>query len=174
MGAAAFLVLISASVLAAELPTVKAGLWESKMSFDKRDGAGLAIQQCVDASTNQMIQSSFDAIFDAASEMACPKPDVQRSGDTITMAMTCTRAGKTTTARSVITGSFDSAYTMTVTSESAGLSGDKFNMTVVAKWLGPCAADQKPGDMIMPGGFKMNILEQMPKSGLLQGGPPQQ
>ena len=26
-----------------------------------------------------------------------------------------------------------------------------------AKWLGPCAADQKPGDMIMPNGMKLNI-----------------
>ncbi len=29
--------------------------------------------------------------------------------------------------------------------------------TLSAKWLGPCTADQKPGDMIMPNGMKMNI-----------------
>jgi hypothetical protein len=32
-------------------------------------------------------------------------------------------------------------------------------MTMTATWLGPCAADQRPGDMIMPGGMKMNILD---------------
>jgi hypothetical protein len=37
------------------------------------------------------------------------------------------------------------------------------------KWLGPCAADQKPGDMIM-GGIKLNILD-MQKNGLSQGIP---
>jgi hypothetical protein len=34
----------------------------------------------------------------------------------------------------------------------------------------PCAADQKPGDMIMSNRFKMNILE-MQKRGLSQGVP---
>jgi hypothetical protein len=34
---------------------------------------------------------------------------------------------------------------------------------LTARWLGPCAADQKPGDMIMPNGTKMNILN-MPKA----------
>ena len=32
-------------------------------------------------------------------------------------------------------------------------------MTMDAKWLGPCAADQKPGDMIMSNGMKINIPE---------------
>jgi len=41
---------------------------------------------------------------------------------------------------------------------------------MAAKWLGPCAADQKPGDMIMGNGFKVNILE-MQKRGLSQGIP---
>jgi hypothetical protein len=43
-------------------------------------------------------------------------------------------------------------------------------MTMAAKWLGPCAADQKPGDMIMGNGMKMNILEmqkRIPSQGVL-------
>ena len=70
---------------------------------------------------------------------------------------------------SVITGSLDSAYTMTVTSQG-GLMPGGTKITVTARWLGPCAADQKPGDMIMGNGFKMNILE-MQKHGLSQGVP---
>ena len=58
------------------------------------------------------------------------------------------------------------------------------NMTMEAKWLGACKADQKPGDMIMGNGMKVNIvdmqrLQQM--QGLpggmrppgMQGAPPQ-
>ena len=26
-----------------------------------------------------------------------------------------------------------------------------------ARWVGPCEADQKPGDIIMPNGMKMNM-----------------
>ena len=164
---AAVLALVGATPsLTAELPTRKAGLWEVKMSFENRNAAGPSIQQCIDASTDKMMQSSAGPLAQAA----CSKRDVHRSGSTITIDATCTLAGKTATSHSVITGSFDSAYTMTVTSESDGLPGGKMNMTMAAKWLGPCAADQKPGDMIMPGGFKMNILE-MQKRGLSQGVP---
>ncbi len=68
-----------------------------------------------------------------------------------------------------MTGSFDSAYTMTVTSESESIPGGKMTMTMAAKWLGPCTADQKPGDMIMGNGMKMNILEmqkRLPSTGI--------
>jgi hypothetical protein len=30
-------------------------------------------------------------------------------------------------------------------------------MTIEAKWTGACKADQKPGDMVLPNGMKMNI-----------------
>jgi hypothetical protein len=66
----------------------------------------------------------------------------------------------------VITGNFDSAYTMTITSHDDFASAGR-TMTLSAKWLGPCPADQKPGDMIMADGRKINILEA--REG---GGPP--
>jgi hypothetical protein len=53
----------------------------------------------------------------------------------------------------VITGSFDSAYTMAVTVQSGR------TITMNAKWFGPCAADQRPGDMIMGNGMTFNILD---------------
>jgi hypothetical protein len=30
---------------------------------------------------------------------------------------------------------------------------------IEAKWLGACKSDQKPGDIVMPGGVKMNIMD---------------
>jgi hypothetical protein len=139
---------------AAELPTRKPGLWELKMSFESRT-VGQTIQQCIDAATDQMMQSSSGP-FAAA---ACAKRDIQKSGDKTTIDSTCTVGGKTASSRAVITGSFDTAYTMTVASQSEAIPGGAVNMTIVAKWLGPCGKDQKPGDMIMPGGLKVNILE---------------
>ena len=71
-------------------------------------------------------------------------------------------AGKTTS-HSEVTGSFDSAYTVKVTSKMEGAAmpgmpaGGTSNMTIDAKWLGGCKADQKPGDIIMANGMKMNI-----------------
>jgi hypothetical protein len=167
VGTIAVLVLASVlPVLAAELPSRKAGLWEVRTSFENRNGAGLTVRQCIDASTDQMMQSSAGPLAQAA----CSRRHIQKSGDTVTIDSTCTLAGKTATSHAVITGSFDNAYTMTVTSQSDALPGGKMAMTVVAKWLGPCAADQKPGDLIMGNGAKMNILE-MQKRAPSQGVP---
>jgi hypothetical protein len=154
IGAISIFLLIGATPApAAELPSRKPGLWEVRMSVENRPAQ--VIQQCIDATTDQMMQSSAGP-YDAA---ACPKRDVQASGNSITIDSTCTIGGKTATARAVITGSLDSAYSMTVTSQGEDLAGGKMVMTIEAERLGPCAADQKPGDMIMGNGVKMNILE---------------
>jgi Protein of unknown function (DUF3617) len=154
IGAMAVLVLAGVPpVLAAELPSRKAGLWEVSTSFESRNGAGITVRQCIDASTDEMMQSSAGPLARAA----CSRRDVRKVGDTVSIDSTCTLAGKTATSHAVITGSFDNAYTMTVTSRSDALPGGKMAMTVVGKWLGPCEADQKPGDLIMGNGVKMNI-----------------
>lgn len=35
-----------------------------------------------------------------------------------------------------------------------------------AKWLGACKADQKAGDIVMPGGMKMNIKDMQAMQGM--------
>jgi hypothetical protein len=64
------------------------------------------------------------------------------------------------TSHADITGDFNSAYTIKSKAHTQGgpaaIQGDH-EMTVEAKWVGACKADQKPGDIIMPGGLKMNI-----------------
>jgi len=147
--------LVAMPALAAEMPPRKAGLWEVQTA-----GSSGAFRQCIDAATDQMLQARGGAaVGPAGPSPQCAKRDVQKSGDTITMDATCTTAGKTVTSHAVVTGSFDSAYTMTVTTQGDGIPGGSRTMTVTAKWLGPCTADQKPGDMIMPNGMKMNILD---------------
>jgi Protein of unknown function (DUF3617) len=159
----------AASALAAELPPRKAGLWEIKLGREGHGDASVTVQQCVDAATDEMMMSSNTR----AVAQACGKGDVQRSGDTIMIDSTCALAGKTVTSHTVITGSFDSAYTMTMTRQGNAMPGGKIGITATAKWLGPCAADQKPGDMIMADGKKVNILD-MRKSKASQEGLPQQ
>lgn len=143
--------------IAAELPTRKAGLWEITTV---REGRNVPIKQCVDAATDQAMQANAGP----NPQRSCSKRDVQRSGDTTTINSVCTTAGKTTTHHTVIKGSFDSGYTMTLTTEGEGIPAAR-TITMTAKWLGPCAADQKPGDMIMPNGTKMNLVEMQKRAG---------
>ncbi len=90
----------------------------------------------------------------------------------------CQVGATTTTSRGVITGDFNSAYTIKSTSKREGgpaIPGmpkdGTTSMTIDAKWTGACKADQKPGDMIMADGRKVNIrdLQNMPG---MPGGPP--
>jgi len=124
------------------------------------------IQQCTDAATDQALQSSAGPGGPAAAQRTCSKRDVSRSGDTVTIDSTCTVGGRTTSSHAVMTGNFDSAYTMTVTTQTEGVPGGPRTTTMSAKWLGPCAADQKPGDVIMAGGRKFNV------NALRNGAPP--
>ena len=149
------LVICATSAPAAELPSRKPGLWEVKMSIEGRNAPAQVIQQCIDATTDQMMQSSAGP-FSAA---VCPKREVQMSPNSITIDSACMIGKKTATAHAVVNGSFDSAYTMTVTSQSEDLPGGRMIMTMEAKRLGRCTADQKPGDMIMSNGSTINILE---------------
>jgi Protein of unknown function (DUF3617) len=78
----------------------------------------------------------------------------------------CSMGGGTSTSHAVITGDFSSAYTMQITSTHHGgasvpgmASGGEMGMTIQAKWLGPCPAGERPGDMIMGNGMKINILD---------------
>ena len=59
----------------------------------------------------------------------------------------------------VFTGSFDSSYTMTMTNQPPPGLPVLPTVSVSAKWLGPCTAGQKPGDMIMPNGKTINLLD---------------
>jgi hypothetical protein len=149
-----FVLICTTPIRADELPSRKPGLWEVKTRIDIRNVPTVVIQQCIDAATDQMMLS----IAGPYSQDICPKRTVQRSADSITIDSACTFAGKPATAHAVVTGSFDSGYTMTVTSRSDAEPGNTMTMNIDAKRLGPCAADQKPGDMILGNGIKINIL----------------
>jgi hypothetical protein len=160
---------------AAELPTRKAGLWEMKMVFEGRSLPPQTMQHCVDATTDKLMNSQFGGM----TKEACSKQDMQVLGNTITMDSVCKFGPATATSHTVITGSFDQAYTVKVTSTREGgpqmpgvAPNQPTNMTIEAKWLGPCKPDQKPGDVVMGNGRKMNVLEMPSISGMRPQQPP--
>ena len=161
IGATSIIVLICVvPALAAELPSRKPGLWQVKTSIGSGNAATRLVQQCIDATTDQMMQSSAGPFAPAA----CRQRDVHRSENSIVIDSTCAVGGKPATAHTVVTGNLDSAYTMTVTSQRSDIPDSKMIMTMDAKWLGPCAADQKPGDLIMSNGMKINVPEMEKRS----------
>jgi hypothetical protein len=161
----------AAPAAAVDLPARKPGLWDIKVTMEGRNIQIPASQHCIDAETDQMMNS----IGGNMQKDACSKQDVQKVGTTIVVDSVCKIGQGTTTSHAVVSGDFNSAYTVKVTSKREGgpavpgMPADSTsNMTVDAKWLGPCAADQKPGDMIIAG-RKMNIRD-MPNLPGIPGG----
>jgi hypothetical protein len=161
------LLLNAAPAGAADELSRKPGLWEVTTSIDTTNAPARVVQQCIDAATDRLLQS-IAGPFDPA---ACSQRDVQHTADTTTIDFTCTVAGKGATAHSVVTGRLDSAYTMTVTAEGASLPKGKMVMTMDGKWLGACAADQKPGDVVLGNGQTINMPEIQQRS--RSAAPPQ-
>jgi Protein of unknown function (DUF3617) len=166
------LLLSASQALALDLPTRKAGLWELKMEFQGRNLPAQLMQQCTDAATDKFMTLNFGG----AAERNCQKRDVRNNGGTITVDSVCQFGDAVTTSHAVVSGDFNSAYTVQINSTRQGgrpmpgvAPGAESHMTIAAKWLGPCVAGQKPGDVMMGNGMRMNVLE-LQKAG---GAPPQ-
>src|SRR5689334_13138659 len=147
----------AAGAQAIDLPTRKAGLWEMKMVRTGGAIPDMTMQHCTDASTDKQMSTSF-----SPGKETCAKQDIQKTAIGYVSDSVCTVAGMTVTSHAEITGDFNSAYTVKSTAHIERASGGPprdSTTSIEAKWLGACKADQKPGDIVMPGGMKMNILE---------------
>jgi hypothetical protein len=152
--------LLTMSALAAsavEMPTRKAGLWEMKMLRTGTPIPEMTMQHCTDENTDKEMKSTFSPM----SKEACSKNDIQKTATGYTTDSVCTIGGMSMTSHSETSGDFNSAYTVKVTSHSQGgpTGARDTTMTLEAKWLGACKPDQKPGDIVMPGGRKMNVKD---------------
>jgi hypothetical protein len=159
------LLICASPALAQDMPPRKAGLWELKMAIEGAGTPPQAFQHCIDAATDKQM----NAVGASVRADQCSKQDIKRSGNALTIDSVCNFGAGNQASRAVITGDFNSAYTAKVTSKRDGAPVPgmpaETSMTMEAKWLGPCKADQKPGDMIMGNGMKMNIND-MPKGGM--------
>ena len=152
-------------VQAAELPLRKTGLWEMKLV---RVGSALpemTMQHCTDETTDKDMNNMVSPM----AKQICSKQDVQKTATGYVSDSVCSFASASLTSHSEIVGDFSSAYSVTTTSHSdKGPANLRDSTTKIeAKWLGDCKPGQKPGDIVMPGGFKLNVKDAEKLKGLL-------
>lgn len=146
---------------AQEFPIRRAGLWEVTMTQEGQKVPPQVMQQCTDAETDKLMNAFGGDI----SADLCSKQDVRKVGATLVINATCQIGPMKSTSQSVVSGDFNSNYTVKVTSKIEGLpagvpSGIGGSTTTIqARWIGACKPDQRPGDIIMAGGQRMNIRE---------------
>ena len=155
----------ASSACADELPIRKAGLWEMKVLRTGSPMPEMTMQHCTDETTDKQMSTAFSPL----SKEICSKNDVLQTATGYATDSVCSVGGAAMTSHSDITGDFNSAYTVKTTTHSdrgpAGLHD--VTMAIEAKYLGACKPDQKPGDIVMPGGFKLNIKDADKLKGLL-------
>jgi hypothetical protein len=154
----------AAGARADELPLRKAGLWEMKMVKTGSILPSMTIQHCTDETTDKEMVATLTPV----SKEVCSKREVQKTATGYVLDSVCTASGVSMTSHSDITGDFNSAYTVKFASHTEGAVGEhEVTSSIEAKWLGACKPDQKPGDVVMPGGLKMNIHDIDKLKGLL-------
>jgi hypothetical protein len=152
------LALSMATAGAEELPTRKAGLWEMKIVKTGSKLPDMTMQHCTDPTTDKEMSDSVSPL----AKQICSKRDLVKTATGYVSDSVCAVAGVSMTTHSEIVGDFNSGYTVTSQSHSdKGPTGTPLGTTttIEAKWVGACKPDQKPGDIVMPGGFKLNVKD---------------
>ncbi|HPT50023.1 MAG TPA: DUF3617 family protein [Accumulibacter sp.] len=158
---AMLLLALATGAQAADMPKRKPGLWEINTTMAGMPSVG-PIQQCIDQNTDDLMQQQ------ARKEKSnCSAIDVKPSGNTVTVHSVCQVRNSTATTDATFVGAFDAAYKGTmITRFNPPLEGmSESRVTMEARWLGACKANQKPGDVIMPtiGGMNLNQMMKDPK-----------
>jgi hypothetical protein len=143
---------------AVEMPVRKAGLWEMKMVRSGSPTPETTMQHCTDESTDKEMSTTFSPL----SKDLCSKQDTQKTATGYVTDSACKVGAMSITSHSEITGDFNSGYTVKSTAHNEGGPANvprDSTTTIEAKWLGACKPDQKPGDIVLPSGVKMNVKD---------------
>jgi hypothetical protein len=151
----AAIAVIASGAAAADMPIPhrKAGLWEGVSSMPGMSGQSFSTKYCIDAASEAKM-SAFSANL---RNKKCSSVSIVHNMDgSWTSTSSCEfMPGKVMTSKAVITGDFNSKYTVTIYTNGA----TKPQLTMTVSYLGPCGPGMKGGDVIMPGGMKMNLMD---------------
>lgn len=145
------LLLAPLPALADSLPPRKSGLWESKAETEM---GPIVTKQCIDEKTDQLAQGAVGGPDGIAK--ACSKNSVVKTATGYATETKCQFGPMSSEGKGLITGDFNTAIRIETTTTMTGLPGQDKPVTkttvIENRWVGPCAAGQKPGDIILRDG----------------------
>lgn len=161
-------VIIAMSAFAIDLPARKPGLWELTMTSDGAAMPPQTMQHCIDEATDKEMMEMSNSI----GAQQCQQ-NWTKTATGFAFESTCDFGGGKTASRGTVTGDFNSAYQIDMISKGGPRgANEETRMNMAAKWLGACKAGQKPGDIVMPGGMKINVSQMKKMMGAMPGAKP--
>lgn len=149
---AVLLAVSSACALADDLPKRRSGLWEirNQIAGAPAIAGGQAFQVCVDQAADRLVPDT------PIPGNECPVLDVRHSGNRITIHLVCRQGDTTVTTDSTLSGNFDNAYRneLRVRFDPPQNGVAESRIVQEARWIGPCKAGQRPGQLVIPGSGK--------------------
>jgi hypothetical protein len=148
------------------IPARKAGQWKIQMVPETAKAVpAMTFQLCLDSESDKALMSAGAGM---AAGAKCTMTKAVQEADGIAFDGACDMGAMKTKSHTVISGDFQSSYTMKITSDTTGgpAAMPKHSvMTQNATYEGACADGMEPGDMMMPGGMKVNALKAMKPGG---------
>lgn len=148
-----------AADLPANLPKRKAGLWEMQMG--PAGGQQQVIKTCLDEATDR-------AMYEMGAKIGgsmCSKFNLSVNGSVVTADGVCSLPGQqgniNMTSHSETRFDGDTSFTSNGTVKYDPPIGgqSEIKVSTQGRWVGACAAGQKPGDMILPDGRTVNMKD---------------
>lgn len=139
-------------------PKRRPGLWEVRAAGLQAQGMPPA-QQCVGEHTDTYAQHLDRHAGDRG---ACTLGAFRRIGEAWVADSVCRDARTVVTSRAIATGDLDTEYRIdTLVTYDPPLAGVRREDrdAVVARWLGPCPAGHRPGDLLVPGLGTLNLVD---------------
>jgi Protein of unknown function (DUF3617) len=156
--AAALTVAAITPASALDFPPRRAGLWENTLHMDGMTRMIPTSQICIDAATD--VKMMHYGMHMKASD--CEAVSVTGSGNVRVVDSVCHLNGGTQKSHVMVNYMGDASYHMDMqTHFDPPMNGKaESHMTQDAKWMGPCPAGMKPGEMMI-NGMKINVLDSM-------------
>jgi hypothetical protein len=133
-----------------DIPPRKAGQWKIEMQLPVGNQK-IVSELCLDENTDKQLMAAGVGMTSD-----CTTTQNGNSFDSV-----CTFGGMTTKSHIEMSGDFQSSYAMKISTDREGGPANipkHSEMTQTATWEGACKG-LKPGEMLMPGGLKMDALK---------------
>jgi hypothetical protein len=138
-----------------DLPKRKPGLWEVTVNTGDSQRPPVTNRMCLDPATD----AALIKFGMGSANQICSKQDMSISGNVATIDAVCKIGTSQQITHSTITYTGNTAYKTQVKArfDPPFLGKTESSTSTEARWVGPCPADMKPGDMVVGNGVKINL-----------------